>query len=50
MSELKYLEKTGESLKMRKTWPQRPLPYLKQLELLGVLPPATQSSLKKKFN
>ncbi len=36
ISELKNLEKIGENLKMKKTWPQRPLPYLKQLEMLGV--------------
>lgn len=38
INELRNLEKVGDNLKMKKTWPQRPLPYLKQLESLGVSP------------
>ncbi|XP_062559423.1 hexosaminidase D [Armigeres subalbatus] len=36
MAELKNLERIGESLKKRKTWPQRPLPYLKPFDALGI--------------
>ncbi|XP_058824095.1 hexosaminidase D [Topomyia yanbarensis] len=36
LAELKNLEHIGEGLKKRKTWPQRPLPYLKPFEALGI--------------
>lgn len=36
LAELKNLERIGESLKKRKTWPQRPLPYLKPFDVLGI--------------
>ncbi|XP_055606954.1 hexosaminidase D-like [Uranotaenia lowii] len=36
LAELKHLERIGDDLKKRKTWPQRPLPYLKPFEALGI--------------
>ncbi|KFB51952.1 hypothetical protein ZHAS_00020120 [Anopheles sinensis] len=36
MEELKRLERAGDGLKKRRYWPQRPLPYLKPFEVLGI--------------
>ncbi|EAA08649.6 AGAP004270-PA [Anopheles gambiae str. PEST] len=36
LEELKRLERAGEGLKKRRVWPQRPLPYLKPFEVLGI--------------
>uniref|UniRef100_A0A182T5V3 Uncharacterized protein n=1 Tax=Anopheles maculatus TaxID=74869 RepID=A0A182T5V3_9DIPT len=36
LEELKRLERAGEGLKKRRVWSQRPLPYLKPFEVLGI--------------
>uniref|UniRef100_A0A182NCW9 Uncharacterized protein n=1 Tax=Anopheles dirus TaxID=7168 RepID=A0A182NCW9_9DIPT len=36
LEELKRLERAGDGLKRRRVWPQRPLPYLKPFEVLGI--------------
>ncbi|XP_058059738.1 hexosaminidase D [Anopheles bellator] len=36
LEELKRLERAGDGLRKRRVWPQRPLPYLKPFEVLGI--------------
>ncbi|XP_049533546.1 hexosaminidase D [Anopheles darlingi] len=36
LEELKRMERAGEALRKRRVWPQRPLPYLKPFEVLGI--------------